>query len=581
MMPKITRRNLIKYSAYGAGSVVISTGLIGCGNDVNSDDSQSQVDPIPMSFTHGVASGDPLNDKVIIWTRAVPDDEQANPSLALSYEVATDVDFTQITNSGEATINAGTDFILKVDAQNLEPETTYYYRFTSNGKTSAIGKTKTLPLASADVDKVKFAVFSCANYPIGYFNAYSEAAKMNDLDAVVHLGDYIYEYKDGEYGSRPQDKPVRGFAADNDVEIVNLEDYRKRYALYRSDVGLQTLHANSPFIVVPDDHEVTNDTYKDGAENHNNENGEGDFNERKLNALKAYFEWLPIRPATEDDEETLYRSFTWGNLVDLMMLDTRLIGRDKQLPGLTDPQWYPGGNFDAAAFGTALLDDSRTMLGADQLAWLQGKLQASASTWQVLGQQVLMGRMTLPVDVIIQVPDAVPDLVTIKTRILQGDITVTDEERARLNTVVPYNLDAWDGYQHERDVIFNTAQTADSNLVVLAGDTHNAWANDLRSNVGDNIGVEFATASVSSPGLEDFLALDAISAQQFEGALSFLIDDLKYANFYDRGLMLMTFTATEVQADWLYVNTIKDTAYQMNTSRAFTQKVKAGDNKIA
>ena len=502
--------------------------------------------------------------------------------MAVSYEVATDVDFTQLTNSGEATVSTDTDFILKVDAQNLQAEITYYYRFTSNGKTSAIGKTKTLPLQTADVSQVKLAVFSCSNYPIGYFNAYSEAAKMSDLDAVVHLGDYIYEYKTGEYGSRVQDNPVRGFAADNDVEIVSLEDYRKRYALYRSDVGLQTLHANSPFIVVPDDHEVTNDTYKDGAENHNNDNDidEGDFTERKLNALKAYFEWLPIRPATEGDEQTLYRSFIWGNLVDLMMLDTRLIGRDEQLPGLTDPSWYPNGVFDAAAFLAALGDTTRTMLGADQLAWLQGKLQSSSSTWQVLGQQVLMGRMNLPVEVITQVANALEELVAIKTRILQGDDTVTVEEQARLNNVVPYNLDAWDGYAVEREVILGTAQAANSNLVVLAGDTHNAWANNLLSATDENVGVELATASVSSPGLEDFLALDLAAAQAFEAALSFLIDDLQYANFYDRGLMLVTFTATEAQAEWLFVDTIKDENYSINTARTARQKVIAGENTL-
>lgn len=572
-MSKITRRKLLKYSAYGAGSLVVSTGIIACGDN---DNNVSQA--VPMSFTHGVASGDPQDDRVILWVRAVPDDQNANPDLLVTYEVATDVAFTQLSNSGESTVNADTDFILKVDAQNLQPETTYYYRFTSNGNTSVIGKTKTLPLPTANITQVKFAVFSCANYPIGYFNAYNEAAKMMDIDAVVHLGDYIYEYKTGEYGSRPQDNAIRNFPEDNDVEIVTLEDYRKRYALYRSDMGLQTLHANNPFIVVPDDHEVANDTYIDGAENHND--SEGDFNERKLNALKAYFEWLPIRPVTENDEETLYRSFTWGNLVDLIMLDTRLIGRDEQLPGLTDPSWYTGMNnsFNAAAFTAALFDTTRTMLGLDQLTWLQGELQSSSSQWQVLGQQVLMGRMNLPFDVIAQVPNAVEELVTIKGRILQGDPSVTDEERARLDSVVPYNLDAWDGYGYEREVIFNTAQSMNNNLVVLAGDTHNAWANNLRTLTDDAVGVEFATASVSSPGLEDFLELDTVAAQQFEGGLSFLIDELQYANFYDRGLMLVTFTPEEAQAEWLYVDTIKDESYSLIDARTSTRKVLAGEN---
>lgn len=581
-MSKITRRDFLKYSAYGSASLVVSSGLMSCGDNSSSSSSPDNAEPIAMSFSHGVASGDPLSDRVIIWTRALPDDEVTHSSLTVSFEIATDENFTNITNNGEATVTGDTDFTLKVDAQNLTAQTEYYYRFSSNGVTSPVGNTKTLPELSANVDQVKLAVMSCSNYPTGFFNVYAEANTINDLDAVLHLGDYIYEYKSGEYATENAERLGRQLADDNDVELIELVDYRKRYALYRSDPDLQSLHQMVSFIVVPDDHEVANDTYINGAENHDDAT-EGDFNTRKLNALQAYFEWLPIRPATENDQETLYRHFQWGNLVNLIMLDTRLIGRSEQLPGLDDPVWYPGGIFDVAAFQAALFDSTRTMLGADQLAWLTNAMSSSNSLWQVLGQQVLMGRMNLPIEILTPGADpavVLPELVAIKLRIQANDPTVTPEEEARL-AAAPYNLDAWDGYGYEREQILEIANNLNKNLVVLAGDTHNAWANNLRKLNGDSVGVEFATASVTSPGLEDFLGLDLAGAIGFEQSLQILVDDLQYTNFFDRGLMITTFTADSAVAEWRFVDTIESTVYTVNTSRGKQLKADLGQNLLS
>ena len=577
-MSKISRRDLLRYSAYGFASVVVSNGLTACGGD---DD-----DNVPMEFSHGVASGDPQSDKVIIWTRAIPLDTQANSSIRVQFEVATDANFANITNRGESDVNADTDFTLKVDVQNLSSDTTYYYRFSSNGETSTVGRTKTLPSSDASISQVKFAVFSCSNYPTGYFNVYGEAANISDLDAALHLGDYIYEYRSGEFGTENAEAIGRTLPADNDVEIIELDDYRKRYALYRSDEQLQTLHQNVAFIVVPDDHEVTNDTYDGGAENHDPET-EGDFSVRKANALQAYFEWLPIRPANLGDNETIFRSFQWGNLVNLIMLDTRLAGRTEQLPALADPSWIDPNTmtFDAARFAIAVSDNTRTMLGAPQLEWLSGQLANSTSTWQVLGQQVLMGKMNIPLEVLVglggDVSTILGELAVIKSRILAGDETVTEQERARVNTVAPYNLDAWDGYQFEREVIYGTSSALAKNLVVLAGDTHNAWANNLRDINGSPVGVEFACASVTSPGLEGFLQLDEPSALGLEQGLSLLIDELQYANYYDRGFMVVTFTESNATANWQYVDNIESTTYSMRANREVTMTVNAGQNVIS
>jgi alkaline phosphatase D len=575
-MGNISRRELLRFSAYGMASVVVSGGLSACG----SDDKKS----IPMSFSHGVASGDPLSDRVIIWTRALPDDVSKHDSLSVRFEVSTDENFKNVTNNGDVTVKLDGDFILKVDVTNLKPATQYFYRFTSNGITSVVGKTKTLPTAVADIAKVKLAVFSCANYPAGYFNAYHSAAQIPDLDAAVHLGDYIYEYAMGGYATENAQAIGRALPADNNVEIVTLADYRKRYALYRTDAALQLLHQTLPMIAVPDDHEITNDTYIDGAENHDSAT-EGDFTARKINALRAYFEWMPIRPFAVGDNEILYRQFQWGKLVNLMMLDTRIIARTKQL-SLNDPAFFnTNGTFNGAAFAAAIGSQSRTLLGTQQLTWLTTAMSTSSATWQVMGQQVLMGRMNLPLEMLLglgggNISSIVTELVTIKMRILQGDPSVTPAQKARVNTLVPYNLDAWDGYQYEREVIFGLARAQAKNLVVFAGDTHNAWANNLRSLQGDSVGVEFATAGVTSPGLEAYLSLDKNSAVGLEMGLNVLVDDLQYSNLFERGYMVVTFTPEFAESEWHYVDKINASNYTLVADRTKKLKVLAGANLL-
>ncbi|QGS61307.1 alkaline phosphatase D family protein [Shewanella algae] len=560
MTRNFSRRDFLALSAKGVGAAVLSYGLMGCSSD--NDDNTVAAD-----FLHGVASGDPTQDAVIIWTRVTP---QTAGDVRVSWQVSRDGAFSDLVTTGEMVTNAERDYTVKVDAIGLESGSRYFYRFMTGDKTSTVGMTKTLPEGA--VDSVKLAVMSCANFPAGYFNVYELAAQRDDLDAMLHLGDYIYEYGRGGYASEHAAELGREVLPAG--ELLSLSDYRTRYGQYRGDASLQKLHAKLPFITVWDDHEVANDTWKDGAENHNQ--GEGDFDARKQAALQAYFEWLPIRPWREGNHEEIYRSFSFGNLLDLHMLDTRVLARDKQLDygNYLDPAT---GAFNDQQFLADVTDTQRTLLGQTQLLWLQGKLLQSSAKWQLLGQQVLMGRMMLPAAIATQqlsIPQfaELAALAQLAARAQAGDPTLTQAEltylaanQAKLTPEVlallqlpsiPYNLDAWDGYAYEREVVLATARASGKNLVVIAGDTHNAWANDLKDKDGNMVGVEFATSSVSSPGLEYYLNLPSEQIPATEAAVVGLVDDLKYANLLNRGYMTLTFSSEEVVSEWFYVDSI-------------------------
>lgn len=580
----VTRRDFLAMSAKGVGVAVISYGLMGC-SDSNDDNS------VPAQFLHGIASGDPAVDAVILWTRVTPESEG---DVKVSWQVASDAAFSQLVTTGEMVTNASRDYTVKIDARGLRAGQNYFYRFMTGDKTSVVGKTRTLP--EGDVSSVKLAVMSCANFPAGYFNVYELAAAQDDLDAVVHLGDYIYEYARGGYASEHAAELGREVLPAN--ELLTLSDYRTRHGQYHTDASLQKLHAKVPFITVWDDHEVANDTWRDSAENHNE--GEGDFAVRKEAALQAYFEWLPIRPWREGNHEEIYRSFSYGNLVDLHMLDTRVLARDKQLD-YADYMDPTTGSFAGERFLADVTSTTRTMLGLTQLLWLQGTLLQSTGKWQVLGQQVLMGKMSLPAAIATQ-QMSIPQfamlgaLAKLAARAAANDPTLTAQELQYLQAnqalltpevigllqlpAIPYNLDAWDGYAYEREVILGTAKSKNLNLVVIAGDTHNAWANELKDVQGDTVGVEFATSSVSSPGLEYYLNLPAEQIPATEAAIVELVPDLKYANLKDRGFMTLTFTADEVRSDWHYVDTILSKDFQVATARGYSTKTKVGEHVI-
>ena len=532
-------------------------------------------DPL-VRFDYGVASGDPLSDRVILWTHARI--ENSEDSATLTYEVATEPAFADIKSSGSATASAATGYTAKADAPGLAANTEYYYRFRSGQWTSAVGRTRTLPQGA--VSEVKLAVFSCANYPAGFFNPYAEASR-SDAQYAIHLGDYLYEYSATGYASENSAQLNR--TSDPENEIITLADYRKRYAQYRSDVDLRALHGRMPMIAVWDDHEVANDGYKDGAQNHT-EGAEGTFTARRAAAMQAYHEWLPIRTGT--DRARIYRSFNFGNLMSLHMLDTRFLARDKQVD-FTELL----NSATATAAQTRLFSSTRQMLGAEQQSWLLGQVAASSATWQVLGQQVLMARMEFPVSVLASLnpTDTSPAAVAAGQKAVTDYITAkmtpanlrTATQQGLLNTSLNpklgYNLDAWDGYPVAREILLASIATMNKKLVVLAGDTHNAWHSNLSlagfldpAQANLKVGEEFATPGVSSPGLEASLSLPPA---QVKSIFESVVDDLKWMDPSRRGYLKMTFTPSQAKGEWVFVSTVASRTYTVATPAAAETRV--------
>lgn len=497
---------------------------VDAGHDAGPDEPElPPVDPQPaFDFLHGVASGDPLSDRVILWTRVSPSEPLATSTaeLTVDFVVATDPTMQNVVGIGRTTTSAARDFTVKVDASGLSPGTTYYYEFfdpTRPDVRSPLGRTRTLPVGS--LERARFAFVSCSCYALGYFHTYADIASRNDLDAVLHLGDYIYEYGPDVYADQEVMRPH-----EPNHEIVTLHDYRQRYAQYRTDPDLQEAHRQHPFITIWDDHELANNTYRDGAGNHT-ENTEGPFSERKKAALTAYHEWMPIRTLDATDLTKIYRTFQFGDLVDLFMLETRM-QRDKQ---------------DRLAAKNA----ARTMLGPKQTEWIEQELaasQARGTSWRVLGQTVMFGRLELP---------------------LLGLL----------------NDDQWDGYDASRERLLNfiTSEGID-NLVVLTGDIHSAWAMDIAKNPYDaaqydrstgagSLAVEFVCTSVTSPALE---AIGALSNVAVSAVLS-ANPHMKYVDLQNHGYCILDVDHTRVQCEWYITEDIKSrVGVRHSFAKAFT-----------
>ncbi|HHG3485221.1 TPA: alkaline phosphatase [Vibrio parahaemolyticus] len=546
----LSRRDFMKV----VSSTAVATGLIGCGSDDN--------ESVAVSFEHGVASGDPTQTQVIIWTRVTTTASYVD----VSWQVASDMEFSNVVQSGVFTTDTGRDFTVKVDVQNLNANSQHYYRFIVGEMMSEVGQTQTLP--EDGVEKASMAVVSCANYPAGYFHVYREILNQHEqspFDVVLHLGDYIYEYGAGGYAS--EDAAALGREPSKGAECITLDDYRKRYAQYRQDADLQALHAKLPMIAVWDDHELANDTWKNGAENHQDD--EGSFIDRRAAAAAAWTEWLPVRENTFSNM-LIYRQFSFGSLVNLMMLDTRLVGRDKPLDyfSLSAPTMEAIGGLVAQSRSA-----DRELLGTEQLAWLMNEFNTHDAKWNVLGQQVLMSRMELPSSVMTAMFQLFTSTEEKKTEALLAVNTAITGYLADPSAdpiSLPYNLDAWDGYYVEREKVYQLAKASSGNFVCLAGDTHNAWASELKDVSNNPIGVEFATSSVSSPGLEEYLALDPVAIAQMEYTLPHLVSELQWADIKQRGFMRVTFTADAAQSTWYLVSTIKDKKYQVTTKSAST-----------
>jgi alkaline phosphatase D len=578
MSESSSRREFLFKTAGATAAVAISATLTACGGS----------DSPPSEFKYGVASGDPLADRVMLWTHAkVPN---SNADVGLTWQVASDAAFASIVRSGKLNTAAATSFTAKVDVTGLTAGTTYFYRFVdAAGVVSSVGTTRTLP--AANVASVKFAVFSCALYSEGFFNAYDAAAK-SDAQYAIHLGDYIYEY-----GSDPKkfgntDAVTLGRVTSPANDIVSLDDYRTRYALYRGDANLQALHAKMPWITVWDDHEFANNAYVGGAENHNTAT-QGDWATRKALAAQAYHEWMPIRPNASGNQLMIYRSFDFGSLFSLHMLDTRIEGRDRQYDNYGDADGGVGRYVTALQSGTDL---THRMMSVTQQSWLTSTMSASKATWQFLGNQDIMARMWFPASVLqayataatnpTGVSTAISAFLTAKaTRAAAGAAALTATQAGLLSTTlnprIPYNLDSWDGYPMQRETLLQTIKAQGKKLVALSGDSHNAWFAKLTTLAGEKVGVEFAGSSVTAPGFEgvglgamasslDGSALVPQLGTAAIGAGLGLIDDLNYSDSIRRGYLLMTVTADAVTGDYVFMSTVKSATYTTVVGRSIS-----------
>ncbi|MEK7264788.1 MAG: alkaline phosphatase D family protein, partial [Pseudomonadota bacterium] len=480
-MSKITRRAAI--------SATLIAGAAACSAPAPRQKYEAVAGDADAVFAHGIASGDPGPDSIVLWTRvSVP----GGGETQIAWEIASDEGFSALEASGDAAANADSDHTVKVIAEGLQPGTHYFYRFRVGDATSPVGRTKTL--AAGALGEARFGVVSCSNFPFGYFNVYDLVARRDDLDAVIHLGDYIYEYgaSAGEYGAEEGARLGRPHQPPH--EVTTLADYRTRHAQYKADPSLQAAHAAHPFITIWDDHETANDSWSGGAENHEPET-EGDWQARKRAALQAYYEWMPIRePAPGRSREAIFRAFSYGDLLTVVALETRLMAREKPfeyneiVPTLTSPE-------AVADFRDNILwAQGREMMGAEQTAFVQNALRQSTlegQPWRLIANQVVMAKVTAP---------------NLEPHLTEEDIQQLEAQWDQARSFVkfstlglPTNLDAWDGYPASRERFYEAAKVSGADgIVVITGDTHTWWANDLTAKDGSHVGVELGGHSVTS-----------------------------------------------------------------------------------
>ena len=466
---------------------------------------QHYADSSLRPFYHGLASGDPLSDQVIIWTRVTP---EVHKPIDVQWMVALDSSMKCVVECGEYRTDATRDYTVKVDVQGLNPGSIYYYRFRALGKNSPIGRTRTAP--EGTTDHLRFAVASCANYQHGYFNAYGRIADRDDLNAVLFLGDYLYEdgVRTDDYGPIPRREHHPS------QELHSLDEYRKRHAFYKLDPALRRVHERHPFIAIWDDHEMIDDCYTKGAHLHSDRK-DGTWEDRKRSAVQAYFEWMPVREPRGKEHYRIFRSFRYGDLAEIIMLDTRHEGREEQLESSNDQH---------------LFDSQRSMLGEEQLHWFLTKLAESDAQWKLVGNQVVMSQ-------------------------IRG---------AR-------NLDAWDGYPAERDKVLSLIEkNGIKNVLFLTGDVHISIASNIARNPFDrtkydpttgfgSIAVELTTPSISSANMNELLKLPPRNYKTIiaEQGLYMLNGHVKMAELDNHGYFLLDLTSERAQADWYFVKTVQ------------------------
>ncbi|NLZ56743.1 MAG: phosphodiesterase [Corynebacterium sp.] len=462
-------------------------------------------------FQHGVASGDPTTHSVILWTRVTPSVDAVpgsgrGESVTVIWEVAREASISTVIAGGTVVTGPEYDHTVHIDASGLEPATRYFYRFTApTGEHSPVGATTTLMRDDAPLASLNLAVASCANWESGHFAAYGDIARRaaaHRLDLVVFLGDYIYEYARGEFtgkqGAVRQVEPAG--------ETITLDQYRVRYGLYRTDPHLQAAHAALPWVVMWDDHESANDSWREGAQNHGP--GEGGWHARQQAALQAYLEWMPVRTTAAS---LLYRSFRFGELAQLSMVDLRSF---RDAPP-SHAQWLVDGG-------------SANMLGSEQFSWLKTQVENSPARWNIIGSSVMFSPMQ-----------------------------ITGHPQFRLPAPLPTNLDQWDGYSHERDHLLSVLAGTGKPTLFLAGDIHSEWGSTVSAD-GRQVGAELVCSSISSPNVDDFAQLPENNHLSL-GTEAFLRDNCPHVRHVDldaHGYAIASLSPASVRFTWVRVEDV-------------------------
>jgi len=529
--PTLSRRTVLRTGAIaGAAAVVTVPGAAGAAAST------------PL-FGHGVASGDPLPDAVMLWTRVTPTAASApgsgtGPDTTVRWEVSRDRDFTSVVASGSVTATATSDHTVKVDVSGLTPATEYFYRFSAANTLSETGRTVTAPAPESAVSGLRLGVVSCANWEGGYFSAYRHLAGRDDLFAVVHLGDYLYEYGTGEYSAMPAGT---GRVHEPRHEIVTLADYRIRHAQYKTDPDLRALHAAVPMIATWDDHESADNAHERGAENHDPAT-EGDWAARRAAATRAYIEWMPVRT----DGSRLYRRFRFGTLAELSMLDLRTYRTEQ--PSLRAPRRSPA-------------DDHGTLTGARQMEWLTSGLTTSPTHWKLVGNPVMITPLLIP-PLDPQRTGALTDLLGVPA------------------AGVPVNTDQWDGYPADRQRLLDALrETGTGNVVFLTGDIHTTWASDVPEDAAlypaGSVATELVVPSVTSDNIDDLLGVPPRTATPpIEDAIRGLNRHIAYVELDSHGYGVLDVTPEAVQMDWFFLDDRTDPA--SGVTRAAGMRVRTG-----
>jgi alkaline phosphatase D len=517
--PVLDRRALLL-----AGAATVGVALLPWG-----DVAEAAVrDAARTVFGFGVASGDPTADAIVLWTRVTPSPDALPGSgkgkpVTVRWELAADEGFHRILKSGSVVATAARDHTVHVDVTGLPAYTRFYYRFTALGKTSAVGRTQTAPDEPGKLHALRFGFTSCANYTGGFFTGYRFLAQREDLDFVLFLGDYLYEY--GNDADRYGPDELKG-KRDHEpaVEMVKLQDYRQRHALYKTDPDLQAAHRRHPWILVFDDHEVCDNTWAGGANNHQPAT-EGTFAARRKAAYQAYLEWVPLRlPDQRGATGTrFWRRFRFGDLADLSVLETR---QNRSEQSTSQDQ-------------TALSDPTRHLPEPAQMSWLTSGLKAP-KTWHLLGNQVVLAQVRLP---------AIPAIT--------GMLGIT--------TPVPadgyvFNTDQWDGYAADQQTLLKAMSASTGDAVVLTGDIHSSWANDLPLEpgtyvpgvTGESAGVEFVCPSISSDGFYEVAQRQAAGAMALSTGIQAANRHVRFLEGIHHGVCVMDVTPARVQVDFVY-----------------------------